>query len=199
MKEELEIEFKNELSYSEYSTLLKNEFENSDDAFVKTFQKNYYFDTEKQDLKLQESILRVRVTNLENELTFKVPNRGFLLETNYNLSHNEVVQIMQDKHLILSSYLTSTSVIPELNNVTKETILYLFNHFETIRFEKQVENYLIVLDHTTFKNGMSDYELEIESKDAVEGELFFDAFLKKHHIAKKISLPKIARAEINRT
>lgn len=198
MNQELEIEFKNELTESEYSMIFEKEFKDSNPEKQMTFQKNYYFDTIEQLLKKQSSALRVRVTNFGNELTFKVPNRGFLLETNYNLHHNEVEQIIQSNQMKLSSYISSTDSIPELEGLTKETMFYLFNQFETKRYEKEIDGHLIVLDQTTFQNGVIDYELEIETQDPKEGHTFFLDFLEKHGVSRRNSLPKIARAEIQR-
>lgn len=198
MNQELEIEFKNELTESEYSMIFEKEFKDSNPEKQMTFQKNYYFDTIEQLLKKQSSALRVRVTNFGNELTFKVPNRDFLLETNYNLRHNEVEQIIQSNQMKLSSYLSSADSIPELEGLTKETMFYLFNQFETKRYEKEIDGHLIVLDQTTFQNGVIDYELEIETQDPKEGHTFFLDFLEKHGVSRRNSLPKIARAEIQR-
>ena len=198
MNQELEIEFKNGLTEPEYFTIFEKEFKDSNPEKQMTFQKNYYFDTIEQLLKKQSSALRVRVTNFGNELTFKVPNRGFLLETNYNLHHNEVEQIIQSNQMKLSSYISSTDSIPELEGLTKETIFYLFNQFETKRYEKEIDGHLIVLDQTTFQNGVIDYELEIETQDPKEGHTFFLDFLEKHGVSRRNSLPKIARAEIQR-
>ena len=196
MNQELEIEFKNGLTEPEYFTIFEKEFKDSNPEKQMTFQKNYYFDTIEQLLKKQSSALRVRVTNFGNELTFKVPNRDFLLETNYNLRHNEVEQIIQSNQMKLSSYISSTDSIPELEGLTKETMFYLFNQFETKRYEKEIDGHLIVLDQTTFQNGVIDYELEIETQDPKEGHAFFLDFLEKYGISRRNSLPKIARAEI---
>lgn len=196
MEQNFEIEFKNMLTEVEYSTLLRNEFQESMET--PNLQSNYYFDTLSKTLKEQGSILRVRVRESFNELTFKVPHQGFLMETNYHLSHNEVSEIIQAKQMKLSAYLSSTDSLPELENISKETRFYLFNQFETKRLEKQVDEHLIVLDQTRFQNGVIDYELEVESKDSSQGRMFFEEFLEKYKIPERSTLPKIARAERNR-
>lgn len=197
MNQELEIEFKNMLTEAEYQMIFTNEFSNIPQTKHMTIQTNHYFDTLKQVLKEQDSALRVRVTDSYQELTLKSPSQGFLLETNLPLSDNEVSDIMDSKKIILSSFFPIKSTFPTLSNVTENTIFYLFNAFETKRFEKQVGEHLIVLDQTTFQNGTIDYELEVESTDDVIGRNFFESFLQKYSIPVRPAKPKIARAEKN--
>jgi uncharacterized protein YjbK len=191
MNQNLEIEFKNLLIKSEYDRIYKSEF--SERNQQKITQTNHYFDTKDQDLKALNSALRIRKTNSFNELTLKSPSEGFLLETNVPLSDNKYSEILEAKQLKLSSYISDLN----LTNIIKETIFYLFNAFKTVRYEKQVGKHLIVLDQTTFHNGAVDFELEVESTDAVLGREFFEQFLEKYTIPKRPALPKIARAEEN--
>lgn len=197
MNQELEIEFKNMLTEAEYQMIFTNEFSNIPQTKHMTIQTNYYFDTLNKVLKEQDSALRVRVTDSYQELTLKSPSQGFLLETNLPLSDNELSEIINSKKIILSSFFPIKSTFPTLSNITENTIFYLFNAFETKRFEKQVGKHLIVLDQTTFQNGIIDYELEVESVDAVIGRKFFESFLQKYSIPTRSALPKIARAEKN--
>lgn len=195
MNQNLEIEFKNELTEEEYFLLVKKEFEGLSHSKHMTFQTNYYFDTIDQLLKNQSSVLRIRVTEANNELTFKVPAQGFLMETNYNLTEDQVTEILQSRSLQLSSYISSTLSIPALNHISKDTVFKLWNQFQTKRLEKQVDEHLIVLDQTTFQNGIVDYELEVEAAEAESGRLFMNTLLDNHGISLRKSLPKIARAE----
>ncbi len=48
----------------------------------------------------------------------------------------------------------------------------MFNSFHTKEW-KAIGSHLIVLDQTVFQNGLTDYELEVESTDAKEGRQFF--------------------------
>lgn len=195
MNQNLEIEFKNELTEEEYFLLVKKEFEGLSHSKHMTFQTNYYFDTIDQLLKKQSSVLRIRVTEANNELTFKVPAQGFLMETNYNLTEDQVTEILQSRSLQLSSYISSTLSIPALNHISKDTVFKLWNQFQTKRLEKQVDEHLIVLDQTTFQNGVVDYELEVEATEAKSGQLFMNTLLENYGISSRKSLPKIARAE----
>ena len=191
MNQHLEIEFKNLLTKEEYDRILKSEF--SDGNEQKITQSNHYFDTKHHELKAITSALRIRKTDSFNELTIKSPSQGFLLETNISLRDNDCSEILETKQLKLSDYLQDV----EYENISKDTIFYLFNHFETVRFEKQVDNHLIVLDQTTFQNGHVDYELELESTNATEGKAFFEAYLKGFSIPIRPAKPKIARAVEN--
>ena len=195
LNQNLEIEFKNELTEEEYFLLVKKEFEGLSHSKHMTFQTNYYFDTIDQLLKNQSSVLRIRVTEANNELTFKVPAQGFLMETNYTLTDDQVTEILQSRSLQLSSYIPSTLSIPALEHISKDTVFKLWNQFQTKRLEKQVGEHLIVLDQTTFQNGIVDYELEVEATEAKSGQLFMNTLLENYGISSRKSLPKIARAE----
>lgn len=198
MNQELEIEYKNVLTYDEYNRLFEAEFKESSESSQIISQTNYYFDTMETVLRSHGSILRVRVADAFNELTFKVPSQGFLMESNYFLSDRSVKEIIQKKRFVLSSFISSSDHLPNLEEISIDTTYYMFNQFSTKRLEKQIGDYLIVLDKTTFQNGVVDYELEVESADAETGLIFFNHLLNKHAISQKETLPKIARAEKNK-
>lgn len=190
MDQNLEIEFKNMLTKKEYLKIKSKEFSTSSDNNHVINQSNHYFDTKNQDLKSHDSALRIRKTDSFNELTLKSPSQGFLLETNVSLRDNEYSEILEAKQIKLSDYLSGL----DFEEISKDSVVYLFNHFETKRFEKQVGAHLIVLDQTTYQNEEIDYELEVESMDAVKGKEFFVSFLSKNSIPFRPAKPKIARA-----
>ena len=189
LEQNLEIEFKNLLTKSEYDTLLQTVF--SDGNQKKIVQTNYYFDTKDHQLKNQHSALRIRRTHSFNELTLKVPSQGHLLETNLSLRDNVCSEILKAKQLKLSTIYADI----EIDSISNDSVFYLFNQFETVRFEQTRGDHLLVLDQTTFQNGIVDYELEVESQSPEAGLDFFNSFLEKHAIKKQKALPKIARAE----
>ena len=191
MEQNLEIEFKNLLTKSEYDTLLQTVF--SDGNQKKIVQTNYYFDTKDHQLKNQHSALRIRRTHSFNELTLKVPSQGHLLETNLSLRDNVCSEILKAKQLKLSTIYADI----EIDSISNDSVFYLFNQFETVRFEQTRGDHLLVLDQTTFQNGIVDYELEVESQSPETGLIFFNSFLEKHAIKKQKALPKIARAQQN--
>ena len=191
LEQNLEIEFKNLLTKSEYDTLLQTVF--SDGNQKKIVQQNYYFDTKDHQLKNQHSALRIRRTHSFNELTLKVPSQGHLLETNLSLRDNVCSEILKAKQLKLSTIYADI----EIDSISNDSVFYLFNQFETVRFEQTRGDHLLVLDQTTFQNGIVDYELEVESQSPETGLIFFNSFLEKHAIKKQKALPKIARAQQN--
>jgi len=196
MEQNFEIEFKNLLMKEEYLEILAKEFPDTCNKENKQaiYQSNYYFDTKNQDLKKQHSALRIRVTGSYNEMTLKVPHEGFLMENNLHLSDNDTSEIINNQQIVLSTFTSLNSEFPFPKNITNDSILHLFNSFQTKRFEKNVKNHLIVLDQTTFQNGMTDYELEVESTNETEGKQFFDSILRDYAISTRESSPKIRRA-----
>ena len=200
MEQNFEIEFKNLLTKTEYLKLLAKEFPNASDKNNNQaiHQSNYYFDTKNQELKKQHSALRIRVTDSYNEMTFKVPYQGFLMENNLHLSDNEASKIINNKQIVLSSLSSPDNNFSFLDKELKDSTFYLFNLFQTQRFEKKIGKHLIVLDKTTFQNGNIHYELEVESKDADEGRKFFESILKMYGVPMKKASPKIKRAENNK-
>ncbi len=195
MEQELEIEYKNELTEEEYQNILKTEFSNL--APHKITQWNHYFDTEENELKKQQSALRIRVADTYSEATFKVPAEGFLMETNIPLDERQTAHILDIGYFTLND-ITNKKIDLRLNQITNETLFTHFNSFKTVRFEKKEGHNLMVLDQTTFQNGQVDYELEVESTDAILGQKYINSLLNKYLIPKRPTLPKIARAEKNR-
>ena len=199
MEQNFEIEFKNLLTKDEYLELLDKEF--PDDSIQRSkkafYQENYYFDTLNKDLKKQNSALRVRVTDSINEMTLKVPYQGFLMENNLHLSDNDTSEIMNNKQIVLSSFNSPDNDFSFLDKEIKDSTFYLFNSYQTKRFEKPVKNHLIVLDETTFQNGVIHYELEVESNDEDEGREFFESILRTYGVPIRKASPKIQRAENN--
>lgn len=192
LNQNLEIEFKNMLTEADYTKIFESEFEADDQQ--KIIQSNYYFDTRDHQLKQMKSALRIRKTPSFNELTLKVPSQGFLLEKNISLS-NTMCSSLLEMGLFKLSDISSDIHIETLD---PEATYYLFNQFKTTRFERRIDGHLVVLDETTFQNGVVDYELEVESPEAESGLAFFHSFLEKYAIKEEKALPKIARAQQNR-
>lgn len=196
MEQELEIEYKNLLNKNEYHKLLDAEFIN-DSSVHKITQTNHYFDTLDKLLKKHHSAVRIRKTDTQNELTFKVPAQEFLMESNFFLTQEQTNFILHKKNFSLND-VTNKIIDLKIPGLTNQSIFEHFNQFKTVRYEKQVGDNLIVLDQTTFQNGVIDYELEVESQDPLKGKIFFNSLLKKYSIPSRSTLPKIARAENNR-
>lgn len=180
------------LTEADYLNILEAVFEADDQQ--KIIQSNFYFDTIDRLLKRQKSALRIRKTPSFNELTLKVPSQGFLLETNISLSNNMCSSLLEMAQFKLSDISSDIHI----ETLDPEATYYLFNQFKTTRFERRIDGHLVVLDETTFQNGVVDYELEVESPEAESGLAFFHSFLKKYAIREEKALPKIARAQQNR-
>lgn len=196
--QELEIEYKNLLSKSDYDKILTNEFSKcKEGSYSKILQENYYFDTKDQLLKSQKAALRIRRLENKNELTFKVPSGSFLMETNILINDSDVEKILKNKKLSLYS-LIDESLDLKLNGLSKNTIFYLINSFKTLRYEKEIKNNLLVLDQTFFQNQAIDYELEVEGQSSSAAKKYFKSILEKYSIPNRGKMPKIARAEKNK-
>lgn len=70
MTQQIEIEFKNNLTKTEYTNLLKNLNLSENDCYT---QENHYYDTTDWKLKNKHSALRIRLFTSSAELTLKTP------------------------------------------------------------------------------------------------------------------------------
>ncbi|RBW69947.1 CYTH domain-containing protein [Bacillus taeanensis] len=183
MSQEVEIEFKNLLTKTEFNTL-KKAFSLTNQSFFS--QINYYFDTKSFSLAGQKSALRVRKKNNNYELTLKQPHPDGLLETNQQIS-KEQFQTLKD------------GVFPDgevksillLLNISPNTLIFL-GDLTTNRAETRYKEGLLVLDHS-FYLGKEDYELEYEVKNAAVGKDDFNRLLHIHHIPMRKTNNKIKR------
>lgn len=185
MSQELEIEFKNLLTKSEYTQLVTHFGINEEDFFT---QENSYFDTKSYQLKEASSALRIRIKEESAEITLKTPEGEHLLETNQEIS------VAQAKEMIETGSFQPQGKIQEVMqrlNITEP--VYLHTHLKTKRAEKQIENELLVLDQSWYANEM-DFELEVETTDAAQGKVFFDDILARFSIPKRDTPNKIQRA-----
>lgn len=185
MSEELEIEFKNLLTETEYLSLLHSLGAKQSDFFT---QENYYFDTPTETLKTLNAGLRIRILPFAAELTLKTPYGLHLLETTDNLTLAEASHHITN-HTIKADGAVGTK-LSELGVGVND--LYCFGSLKTVRFEKKVPEGLIVLDKSSYV-GKTDYELEYEAPDHESGIAFFNAFLTKNHLSRRIGKNKIAR------
>jgi len=183
MSQEIEIEFKNLLTKEAFDYLLKAfPFPTNGQTQV-----NYYFETEQFDLQKNKCALRIREKNNTYQLTLKEPHPDGILETHDHLSH-------QEANNWLAGHITYKPHINEQLkqfNISLDTLKY-YGNLKTIRYEVNVQDVLLVLDHSTY-HGHSDYELEIEARDKQTGIDFFNNILERHDIEKKETPNKIER------
>lgn len=185
MTQEIEIEYKNLLTESEFSRLA-DFFQISDDDF--RHQENHYFDTPEFHLKEHGAALRIRFKNGRYILTLKEPAPVGLLET-----HQEITGKKAEELLSSDSALPKGQVLERilLLGIHSESISF-FGTLSTNRAEKTYKNGLIVLDHSRYIN-KEDYEVEYEVLDADEGLLAFHELLASLQIPLRTTPNKIKR------
>lgn len=185
MSEEIEIEFKNLLTETEYLSLLHSSGADQGDFFT---QENYYFDTAAEILKKLNSGLRIRILPNAAELTLKTPFGLHLLETTDNLTLADATQ-----HIANQTIKADGAVGKKLLELGVNVAdLFCFGSLKTERYEKKIAEGLIILDKSSYL-GKIDYELEYEAPDHESGLLFFNQFLTQHYLPRRIGKNKIAR------
>ena len=190
MSTNLEIEFKNMLSESEYEQLL-NHFSISEEQIWT--QKNVYFDTKAFDLKRQKAALRVRIKNNTYELTLKTQAEVGLLETNQIITKADYKTLKHDHCLVHGPvYETLMELGININD------LRVITDLTTKRAEVDYQDGLLVLDKS-FYGEVIDFELEYEVKDYDKGLNIFNELLAKHNIPTRPAQNKIKRATAAKT
>ena len=183
MAQEIEIEFKNLLTKTEYMQLL----EALDFPQIGIVQENYYFETTAFDLKGQRAALRIRKKNNKYVLTLKEPHPEGLLETHDILTEQEADSWLKGNPIAKEH---TTKQLKKLQINLQD--LQLFGSLRTERRELIFKHVLLVLDYSEYSN-QSDYELELEAKSHSEGIIVFEELLNKYNIPKRKTPNKIER------
>lgn len=186
MSQEIEIEFKNMLTKSEFERLLVHFAIQATDFHV---QHNHYFDTPEQALKQHRAGLRIRQLPNRNELTLKEAAKGIaLLETTDSLTNEQVLQVLENNTLIpaIEVKLRLDDLQIPLNKLQKIGTL------STTRAEINYNGGLLVFDHSQYAN-TDDYELEYEVTDEQSGKLIFMDLLKTVNIPLRPAQKKLVR------
>lgn len=183
MAQEIEIEFKNLLTETEFERLLEA-YPFPAEPITQT---NHYFETEDMRLKEHSSALRIREKSGTFTLTLKEPHPDGLLETHDELTKEE------------ASHWLRGEPIPKVNTKARlEKIgiapaeLKYFGKLTTERREIALGDDLLVLDYSTY-NGQEDYEVELEVKSREKGEKTFSDLLNRYDIPKRRTPNKIER------
>ncbi|UOQ43422.1 CYTH domain-containing protein [Halobacillus salinarum] len=184
MVQEVEIEFKNLLTYDEYNRIYQFLPFKSVELFEQT---NYYFETKDLKLREQGAALRIRHKNNKWVLTLKQPHSEGLLETHDELSPDEANLWIQNKTT------KKPDVAKQLNQlgVAEDELIYL-GSLTTRRCEVDYQDTTVVLDHSLYY-GKEDFELEVEADTYVEGDAVFSHLLKELNIPKRPTDNKIKR------
>lgn len=184
MSQEIEIEFKNMLTKTEFNQL-KKEFQLTDSAFIT--QHNDYFDTVDFSLKSKNAGLRIREKQGHFVFTLKEPHEVGRLETHQSLTEDEVTTFM--KHRILKDGDVHSRLLHF--NVNPKELCHL-GRLTTKRAELKNKDSILVLDHSLYFD-QEDFELEWEFTDYENGEQQFEALLKTYQIPKRTTQNKIKR------
>lgn len=172
MSQEIEIEFKNIVSKSDFYKLVQA-FSLYESDFAK--QTNYYFDTSDFKIKATGSALRIREKEGTYTLTLKQPHTVGLLETHQTISKDEL-------HEVKLGHFPPGEVSNQLEMLTIQIseCLYL-GSLTTIRAEIPYKDGTLVFDHSLYFE-TEDFEIEYEAKDDTQGKLDFDQLLKEYNI-----------------
>lgn len=188
MNQAIEIEYKQLLTFTEFS-LIMSRYQLTDISPVT--QTNYYFDTSDSYLRSQSAGLRIRIKQSTAELTLKTPHEEHLMETTQSLTLQEAKAMIQKEHLTPPQSLQHQLDSLLLNH---QTPLLLQATLKTIRRERQLDNgVLIVLDHSHYGT-CEDFELEVEAPTADLGMHYFYSILSSCDIQKRPTPNKIERA-----
>lgn len=186
MNQEVEIEFKNMLSYDEFKSV-KAYFELKDEDF--TEQRNFYFDTPEFSLAKHKSALRIRKKENEFELTLKQPHENGLLETNLSIQKCEALSFIE-KHEFPESANAMQTIFASLR-IDSDDLTYL-GELVTFRCEFEYKSGKLALDHSLYL-GVEDFEIEYEVNDKKTGYISFLRLLQQLNIRKKSTKNKIKR------
>ncbi len=153
MTQEIEIEYKNMLTKSEFDRLLAS-LPFPEEAHTQT---NYYFETPDFSLKEHGCALRIREKDGSFTLTLKEPHSTGLLET-----HNELTRQQADSWLN-GKPANANKTADQLadKGIHTDDLLY-HGSLTTHRRELTYGDVLLVLDDNTYL-GKTDYELELEA------------------------------------
>ena len=181
---EKEIEFKNLLSQNDYEKLYNSLNLDQEQTII---NKNYYYD-HNDILKNNNMALRIRDFNKKREITLKIKGKYENIEINIPLPLEATIEQYNFENLPEDIQLE----LKKHNIVPKN--FYLLQYIETTRKEKYTYEGLLVLDKTTFRNNIVDYELEFEVTDYEKGKENFEKLLNDFNIPFQPAKPKIARA-----
>ncbi len=184
--QEIEIEFKNLLTFDEFTSLCSAFKVKSDDFFS---QENHYFDTPGFALKEKGCALRVRKKSDTYTLTLKQPAAEGLLETHQIVSEDEFAAMKSAKNGLISGIISS--ILMDELSISPSEVIY-FGSLKTNRAELSYKDGLLVLDESNYMD-TSDFELEYEVNSYAEGEKLFHELLEAYGIPLRETKNKIVR------
>lgn len=199
MSKNREIESKTILNEDVFNKLV-NAFLNKED-FVQT---NYYFDSLNHSLKSNNIAGRIRIFSDKAEQTLKVPEKNPL-----QVKFHEVIEINDKLEVRDAKSLVKQAEAGKAIKFTGSVGAYLSKNFTDQIFLLQTwskthrwllngpQNCELTLDKTTYPDGYSDYELEIENSNPALIKKVLIQLEKEYHFkqaANRINQSKIGRA-----
>lgn len=187
MAESVEIEYKSMLSATEFQQVITYFHLNEENFHTQT---NFYFDTPDQKLKALGCGLRIRLTATKGELTLKTPLAEGLLETTDTFSPSQAQEFLATGMILLNG--TVAEALRRLG--IDPTEVRLFTQLKTKRAEFSIPAGLLALDESWYGATGHDYELELEVKEASQGQAEFRSLLQRLGVQEKPAVNKIQRA-----
>lgn len=186
MSIQIEKEIKTMLSQNDFNRLQSFFSLNSIEPIK---QVNIYFDTLDQQLKKKKAAFRLRLFDNTSEWTIK--------QTQSELTAIEITKENDqrlDENIKLSKDILGCEICAFFE---KEAIdidqLEKTIQLTTLRWNIEVDDGLLALDQSTYYDQV-DYELELETSNLVEGQIYLDKLLKQLQIPFQKADKKIARA-----
>lgn len=171
MNEQIEIEYKKLISKDVYNQLL-NDYHHL--IIAQYSQTNYYFTH--PIFSIKKYMLRIREKNNTYELTLKRPYKNHRLETNINISANEMNKFIN--HETINNEITD---ILFNEGIDIKDIVQQFS-LTTYRSDIRLEYGLLSVDYNQY-NGIEDYELEYEVTDEINGYNHFIEILNQYGLS----------------
>ncbi|MGO4937219.1 CYTH domain-containing protein [Fundicoccus sp. Sow4_H7] len=186
MSIQIEKEIKTMLSQNDFNRLQSFFSLNSIEPIK---QVNIYFDTLDQQLKKKKAAFRLRLFDNTSEWTIKQTQSELTAieitkENDQRLDEN--IKLSKD---ILGSEISAFFEKEAIDIDQLEKTIQL----TTLRWNIEVDDGLLALDQSTYYDQV-DYELELETSNLVEGQIYLDKLLKQLDIPFQKADKKIARA-----
>ncbi len=187
-KDNIEIEFKSQLSKEEYGTIKNYYKENflKDDSNKTTSRVVHYFDTENMDFLNNGETFRIVFNNeqadavMETKKKVKILFKDCLKETSKTITRDKFVEYKRD------------GIDYDGSKLVYQTVIW------NTRLSFPFLNGEAFLDMVLFANGKEEYELEFEVQDVEDGQSEFNALLEKFKLTLVPVSSKYSRAIKNR-
>ena len=142
---------------------------------------NIYLDTDDLYLRKNHITFRIRIINdYKCELTIKIKGSNGDDEINDDLSLKDVSMILSDFYFPSGNVKDYLLTLPYTLDSYKEIA-----RLNNIRLEIEEDDHLLVIDKNIY-NGITDYNLEIEVKDSIDGaRKWLDHYTKQFNLANR--------------